>query len=376
MKSSLVIVTVLLLSCLVSSQAAATPSCITDTAQANVNYFLAWLAPLSTGTVLSSPAQSTAGLCSEEWAQGSCCDATKVKAFFDSKAKGFKNAWGKLMSGANKFRGQIRKYTALVAKKTEVATALNTANQKRPSKQSPTGLSGDQAAAFLEKLANFEADLKAFRESSGKECFRSVHPYRGKIWCSGCSAVGYQYFAQGPAFKFNSGTCNSLVEKCAPAWAFIAKLQIYQTLLTELQVAKKNKGTERDSSKAFFAGILPSVVADLITKCPTGKKEGSCTQDDLDKYCQANLSFSEPEPASQDPAIEESPEVDVTDARRLQTASTVSTGGSGQVVSSGGVQLAASTSLTSTEEPQLSDSNSLLTRIGWAVLGLLCILFN
>ena len=375
MKSSLVIVTVLLLSCWVSSQASPTPSCITDTAQANVNYFLAWLAPLSSGTVLSASAQSTVELCKEDWSQGTCCDATKLKAFFDSKAKGFKNAWGKLISGANKFKGQIKKYTTAVAKKTEVAAALNTANQRRPSKQSPTGLTGEEAAAFLEKLSTYEADLKAFRESSGKECFKSIHPYRGKIWCAGCSAVGYQYFAQGPAFKFNSGTCNSLVEKCAPAWAFIAKLQIYKTLLTELQVAKKNKGTERDSSKAFFGGILPAAVANLINKCPTGKVAADCTQDDLDKYCQANLSFSEPEPVAQDPAIEESPEVDLTDSRRLQTASSVSTSGSGQVVSTGGVPLAASTSLTSTEEPQLSESSALLTRVGLSFLGLLCFLF-
>ncbi len=376
MKSSLVIVTVLLLSSLVSSQAAATPSCITDTAQANVNYFLVWLNQASSGTVLSSSTASTAELCKEDWAQGTCCDATKVKAFFDSKAKGFKNAWGKLMSGANKFKGQIKKYTAVVAKKTEIATALNAANLKRANKQSPTGLTGDQAAAFLEKLANYETDLKQFKEGSGKKCFKAIHPYRGKIWCAGCSAVGYQYFTQGPAFKFNSGTCNSLVEQCAPAWAFIAKLQIYHTLLAELQVAKKGKGSERDSSKAFFAGILPSVVADLITKCPAGKVEGTCTQDDLDKYCQANLSFSEPEPAAQDTAIEESPEVEVTDARRLQTATTVSTSGSAQIVSQGGVALAASTSLTSVEEPQLSESSSFLTLIGLPILGMLCILIN
>lgn len=375
MKSSLVIFTVLLLSSLASTQTVATPACVTDATKQDVNYFLAWLSQASSGSVLSAVTQSTADVCKDDWAQGTCCDAAKVKAFFEEKAKGFKNAWGKLMSGANKFKGQIKKYLTAVTKKTEVATALNTANQKRPTKQSPTGMTGDQAAAFLEKISNYETDLKQFKETSGRECFKAIHPYRGKIWCAGCSAVGHQYFTQGPAFKFNSGTCNTLVQQCAPAWAFIAKLQIYHTLLAELQVAKKGKGSEKDSSKAFFAGILPSVVADLIAKCPTGKVENTCTQDDLDKYCQANLSFSEAEPAAQEPTIEASAEFEVTDARRLQTTG-VTTTGSGEPVSQGGLALSASTTLTSTEVPALSDSNSLLTLMSLPILGLLYILFN
>ncbi len=377
MRSTVTLAVLLIGAAAVVAQGAPTAVCNTDPAKANPNYFLIWAKQNSEGLVFTEAKTVSSGICVDDWKSGTCCDEKKLKEMFEAKAKDHSKSWGKFMGAANSFKGQIKKYQKVAQNKAEVIKTLEDSNSKKADKKPPTGLEPAKAAEFLAAVSTYEDDLAAFKKTNGKACFRSVHPYRGKIMCAGCSATGYQYFTQGPTFNYLSGSCNQLVEACAPAWTFMAKFEIYNLLFSEIAVSKKGKATTRDPKSVFFGSKLPAEIVTLIEKCPTGKVTDKCTTQDIDNYCQAYLSFAKAEQAADVPEGEAAtPQIPET-ARLLQ-GSTVDIGAG--AVSTTGIDLKASSSagLTSSEtaDAALGDSSSKLLSAGLLLLAAVAALLN
>lgn len=362
MRSAVVLTLLLLGAAAVVAQGVPTAVCNTDPAKANPNYFLIWAKQNSDGLVFTEPKTVTPNICKDDWKSGTCCDEKKLKDMFEAKAKDHSKSWGKFMGAANSFKGQIKKYQKVAQNKADVTKTLEDSNSKKADKKPPTGLEPAKAAEFLATVSSYEDDLANFKKTNGKSCFRSVHPYRGKIMCAGCSATGYQYFSQGPTFNYLSGSCNQLVEACAPAWAFMAKFEIYNLLFSEIAVSKKGKATSRDPKSVFYGSKLPSEIVTLIEKCPTGKVGDKCTTQDIDNYCQAYLSFAKAEQAADVPEGDGATPQIPEGARVLQ-GSTIDIGAG--TVSATGIDLKTSTSagLTSSEnvDGALGDSSNLLS---------------
>ena len=348
MRPAVFLSVILLGAAVVVAQGAPTAVCNTDPAKANPNYFLLWAKQNSEGLVLAEPKTVSSGICVDDWKSGTCCDEKKLKDMFETKAKDHSKSWGKFMGAANSFKGQIKKYQKVAQNKADVAKTLEDSNSKKADKKPPTGLEPAKAAEFLSAVSTYEDDLAAFKKTNGKSCFRAVHPYRGKIMCAGCSATGYQYFTQGPTFNYLSGSCNQLVEACAPAWTFMSKFEIYNLLFSEIAVSKKGKATTRDPKTVFYGSKLPSEIVTLIEKCPTGKVGDKCTTQDIDNYCQAFLSFAKAEQAADVPEGEgATPQIPET--TRLLQGSTIDIGAG--TISASGIDLktSANAGLTSSE---------------------------
>lgn len=379
MKVTLVIATVLLLS--LTAPIVSAP-CTTDSATTGTyNAFLEWFKSKNAAAVLSnSVAVGTETTCKDEWtAQGTCCTVAGIKEHFDKVAKGDGDQWKMFMESTKKFMEGLTKAKEIAAKTTEVTAAfqktITMATVEKPSRIVGMGFDAASAAAFLGTIKDFSAEVDAFKTAS-KDCFETMKGYKAKLFCLGCAADGYTYFskgtgAQGLAFKYKSGSCNGLVEKCVSSWKVMMKIQTYTGLLGVIREAKTD-GTDRpakDPKKMFFKGKSPKAIKDAIEKCPSGKMEGNCADADLDLICEAHLSMSKPPR----PAAVESGDLTMAGqaappARLLQTAEDEGTGST----DAAGAQLAKSTSLTSDTS---IDTTALTGSSGYSSLRAFSLLF-
>ena len=304
MKVSLVIATVLLLSLTAPVLNAA---CTTDSATtATYNAFLEWFKSKDATAVLTtSAAVGTETTCKDEWTTpGTCCTVAGVKAHFDKVAKGDGEQWKMFMESTKKFMEGLPKAKEIAAKTTEITAAftksLTMATAEKPARITDMGFDAAGAATFLATIKDFSAEVDVFKTAS-KECFETMKGYKAKLFCLGCASDGFNYFekpnaAQGLGFKYKSGSCNGLVEKCISSWKVMMKIQTFTGLLGVLREAKSD-GLERpakDPKKMFFKGKKPKDIKEAIDKCATGKVEGTCVATDLDLICEAHLSMSKP----------------------------------------------------------------------------------
>ena len=390
MKVALVIATVLLLSIAAPVTSAV---CTTDSATtATYNAFLEWFKSKNAAGVLATSAQVGTDLtCKEEWtAAGTCCNIDAIKAEFDKVAKGDGDQWNLFMGSTKKFVEGLPKAIEISAKTTELTTiftqSITMATIEKPARLVQMGFDAAGAATFLATIKDFQAELDAFKTAS-KDCFDTMKAYKAKLFCLGCAADGYTYFEkagslQGLGFKYKSGTCSGLTEKCIGSWKVMLKIQTYTGLLGVIREVKSS-GTERpakDPKKMFFKGKKPKDVKESMDKCPTGKAEGNCSPTDLDVICEAHLSISKPPR----PAAVESGDVTMAGAgaaapvRLLQDSADDE--GSGKA-DSAGATLAATTSLTSSNSIDTtaltgSSSNSSLRAFSMVFVALLAILLN
>jgi hypothetical protein len=390
MKVALVIATVLLLSIAAPVTSAV---CTTDSATtATYNAFLEWFKSKNAAAVLAtSAAVGTDLTCKDEWtAAGTCCTVEAIKAEFEKVAKGDGDQWNKFMESTKKFVDGLPKAIEISAKTTEI-TAIFTqsktmATVEKPDRIAEMGFDAAGAATFLATIKDFKAEIDAFKTAS-KDCFETMKAYKAKLFCLGCAADGYTYFekpnsAQGLGFKYKTGTCSGLTEKCIGSWKVMMKIQTYTGLLGVIREVK-SKGAERpakDPKKMFFKGKSPKDVKEAMDKCSTGKVEGTCLATDLDTICEAHLSISKPPR----PAAVESGDVTMAAAGagspvRLLVDS-ADDEGSGSV-SATGATLAATTSLSSSSSIDTttltgSSSNSSLRAFSIIFVALLAVLLN
>lgn len=389
MKVALVIATVLLLSIVAPTTSSA---CTTDsTVTATYNAFLEWFKSKNAAAVLANSATvGTDPTCNAEWAAGTCCDITAIKAEFDKVAKGDGEQWNRFMESTKKFVEGLPKAIEISAKTAELTTiftqSTTMATADKPARIIQMGFDVAGAVAFLATIKDFKTEIDAFKTDS-TTCFDTMKGYKAKLFCLGCAADGYTYFEkagslQGLGFKYKSGSCSGLTEKCIGSWKFMMKIQTYIGLLGVIREVK-SAGLERpakEPSKMFFKGKKPKDVKEAMDKCPTGKAEGNCLTTDIDVICEAHLSISKPPR----PAAVESGDVTIAGAgatapvRLLQDSADDE--GTGKA-DSAGAQLAATTSLTSSSSIDTtaltgSSSNSSLKAFSMVFVALLAVLLN
>jgi hypothetical protein len=385
MKVTLVIATVLLLSL---TAPVASAVCTSDSATtATYNAFLEWFKSKNAAAVLAeSVAVGTETTCRDEWTAGTCCQVAAVKEHFDKVAKGDGEQWKMFMESTKRFVDGLPKAKEIAAKTTEITNAfqqsITMGTVDKPARISDMGFDAAGAATFLGTIKDFSAEIETFKTAS-KDCFDTMKGYKAKLFCLGCAADGFGYFekvsgGQGLGFKFKSGTCNGLVEKCISSWKVMMKIQVYTGLLGVLREVK-SAGTDRpakDPKKMFFKGKTPKDIKEYMEKCATGKVGGTCTDGDLDNICQAHLSMSKPPR----PANVEGGDLAIAGqaaARLLQSAEDEGSG----IVSGSGATLAKTTSLSSdtsldTSPLTGSSSNSSLRAFSMLFATLLAVLLN
>jgi hypothetical protein len=388
MKVTLVFATVLLLALTAPVFSAV---CTTDSATpATYNAFLEWFKNKNATAVLAtSVAVGTETTCAAEWATaGRCCEIDAVKAHFDKVAQGDGEQWKMFMENTKKFVDGLPKAQEIAAKTTEITAAFTTsisrATADKPARVTDMGFDATTAAAFLATIKDFSSEIDAFKTAS-KDCFETMKAYKAKLFCLGCAADGFSYFekasgTQGLGFKFKTGSCNGLVEKCISSWKVMMKIQTYTGLLGVLREVKSN-GAERpakDPKKMFFKGKSPKEIKDAMDKCPNGKVESTCTATELDLICQAHLSVSKPPR----PAAVEGGDINIAGGAAVRLLQTADDEGTGSVDASG-AQLAATTSLSSSQSLDTSPltgsgsgSNASLKGFSLLLAALLAVLLN
>ena len=335
---------------------ATTPMCVIDTAQNGVNYFLKWAAEKNSAAVSSSilAYTNTTGICYNEWKdQGTCCDVAKVKEVFDGKVKSFMDSIKRFMDSVKKIFEKKGTFEKAANKPDEMKAKLEEAKQKNPDRlnnDTGLGMSPEEGKKKLEEFGKSIKDKVDNFKTKAPECFKMANGYVGKIFCEGCSAVGYLKFAAGPSYLFQSGSCNSLIEKCINVWGLMSEIQIVVSLMGTIAQVKSNNQTmpTKPPKKMFLKGPSPKDIDMAFKNCTNGKVENNCTQTTLDMICTSFLSFAQPPPAGEVPTADLGAVDQGAPTTRILQTTESDNAGTG-TTSSNGISLQSSTSLTSSE---------------------------
>lgn len=229
------------------------------------------------------------------------------------------------------------------------------------------GFSSSEAAAAVESASSLETNFNSIKDQ-GKACFEKLLPLKSTVFCYGCWAYGGQYFTDGPTFKFKTGSCNVAIEACAPVWNFITKTQS-MSYFSELLTKITSPTTVSTKTKiSFNPNSDINTVKALLEKCPTGKVENSCTQDDLDSLCNNFFNWAKAEP-------EGAPVTSNTLTTITRVLATASAEGSTIVDPTGGsIDLKVSGPVSPARQETATNSNSLISAFSISLLVLLAAL--
>lgn len=348
MKVQAITIGLLLLAASVSTQTPVTTSCNRDSTMANPNHFLAWLYTVAPTAVFSqvqaSPPMSATSwaVCDGVWKAngGTCCDATALQSAFDTNYGKIRSSWQNYVSSLKKVRNNLAKIKKVMVSKDDAKAKF--AEMKADStKYDLGGLDENQAAGILAKIDTWETALGQFK-TNGKTCFNAVIPNRGKIFCVGCSATGFNYFTSGPVLTLKTGSCNDILSACSQAWKFMIDTQSI-LYLTALLNKKRSGGSGKNPAvdiKKFFQNSATTLGAynQWQDKCPTGQVTATCSQADLDTICAAIFNFAKTEGSAEQPVSDEDSD-GLSPATRLlpSTSSRITQAGTYATTSAGGV---------------------------------------
>lgn len=262
---------------LASSALAAAPDCSTSN-----NPFLNWAINQVDGVVLKTGLDSASvpdGACKTLWTNnsGTCCNGTKLQELYKKQVSTRANAWGKFVSGVNKFRRVSKRLLRLLNKKGEVASKLG----------SDFTLTDENLAQLKDFLNGLKDKIKSFKKEA-KTCFKALHAYKGYGICLGCSGKGASYYDVGPVLKIQSGSCNKVIDTCASTWSFMAQLQESTYVAGLISSLQKGKSKPSDAATKLKNNIKMSDILATFKTC-----EGTCSNEQKDQICKAFFDIAE-----------------------------------------------------------------------------------
>lgn len=291
----------------------------TATCDKTQNPFLNWFSGVSSGVVLASPETSSTSwsICSEIWNTadqvGSCCNADKLLAAYQTRIDSSKNSWGKFMSSSVRLRNKIEKIRRMVK-----SVTLDDIDLMKKNNDFANADTWDAATIFkiIQKINSFQQFLDEFKRD-GKKCFATLGQYRANVYCNGCWAFGGSYFtantetAQPPKFSYSGSSCNTLMATCGTTWNYIYLANAIENLAGQIARKRKNAKTKSDNTLKFFVNpdTDASAFNTAVSSC-YGKFElsASCTQENLDVLCSGFFSWSAVEPLAKE--VKSDPETD------------------------------------------------------------------